>query len=75
VESKKSITSQKSAIGLSYNVVLNEDFFKDVEVSKDKQDVDSPYVHVEYLYTEAGVVEHFFSHFNNKSRFRDVVST
>ncbi len=65
VKSEEGITPQKSPISLHNNIILNKNFLKDVEVSKDEKYVDSFYMYLKNLDPESGVVKHFFPHFNN----------
>jgi len=45
-----------------------------VEVGEYKEYVYAADVHVEYLYTEPGIVEHLFPELDDEARFRDIVS-
>jgi hypothetical protein len=45
-----------------------------VHVREDEKSVHSSNVHVVNFDPETSIVEHLFTHFNNESRFRDVVS-
>jgi hypothetical protein len=75
MKSKEGVPSQESTIRLRYDVVLYEDFLQDMKIGEYKKYIYSTYVHVEYLYTKSSVVEHFFPKLNDKTRFRNIVST
>jgi hypothetical protein len=46
-----------------------------VHVGEDEESVDSTNVHIVDFNPETGIVEHFFTHLNNESGFRDIVSS
>ena len=74
VEPEEGVATKESTVGLGDYIVLNKYLLQDVQVAKDEDNVDSADVHVEDLYTEAGIVKHFFSELNNQTGFWDVVS-
>jgi hypothetical protein len=58
--SEKSVSPNHSTIGISVDVIFQENFFKDMNVREYENDINSPNVGVENFSSETRIIKHFF---------------